>query len=287
LEREGLARTVIRRLALPVKALDLGEWERIVERIDRPSRRVRIALVGKYVVLKDAYISITEALNHAGIHHDAAVDIRRIDSETIEEAGTAELADADGILVAPGFGARGVEGKLRAIRYARENGVPFLGICYGMQLACVEFARNACGLPNAMSTEIDKDARDPVVDLLPGQRGMAVMGGTMRLGSYDCILEPGTLAAQAYGSTRVSERHRHRYEFNNRYKDLFEKHGMIFSGHHDTGDVRLVECVELPRSTHPWFAATQAHPEYRSRPTRSSPLYRDFVGAALTRAGAS
>jgi CTP synthase len=152
-----------------------------------------------------------------------------------------------------------------------------------MQLACVEFARNACGLPDAMSTEVDERTPDPVVDLLPEQRGMAVMGGTMRLGAYECVLEPGTLAAGAYGALRISERHRHRYEFNNRYKALFEEHGMIFSGHHDAGSVRLVECVELPTASHPWFVGTQAHPEYKSRPDRPSPLYRDFTGAAIVR----
>lgn len=283
LEREGLAQAVIRKLALPAKPLDITDWERIVERIAHPKRRVRIALVGKYVELKDAYISITEALYHAGIHHDAGVEINRIDSETIEQSGTRALAEADGVLVAPGFGARGVQGKLLAIQYARENRVPFLGICYGMQLACVEFARNVCGLPEAMSTEVHASTPDPIVDLLPDQRGMAVMGGTMRLGAYECELAPSTLAAAAYGDTRISERHRHRYEFNNRYTALFEKHGMVFSGHHDAGGVKLVECVELKPDAHPWFVGTQAHPEYKSRPTRPSPFYRDFVGASLTR----
>jgi CTP synthase len=285
LEREGLAQAVIRKLSLQTKPLDLADWERIVVRIAQPKRHVHIALVGKYVELKDAYISITEALYHAGIHHDAGVKIRRIDSEIIEEFGTNALADSDGVLVAPGFGKRGVRGKLRAIQYARENSVPFLGICYGMQLACVEFARAVCGLPDAMSTEIDERTPDPVIDLLPDQRGMVVMGGTMRLGAYDCTLKPGTLAAGAYGALAISERHRHRYEFNNRYTALFEEHGMIFSGHHEAGGVKLVECVELPRSSHPWFVGTQAHPEYKSRPTRPSPLYRDFVGAALARIG--
>jgi CTP synthase len=281
LEREGLAEAVIRKLSLRCRPLDCADWERIVERVVHPKKRVRVALVGKYVELKDAYISITEALYHAGIYHDAAVDIRRIDSETIERDGTDALADVDGILVAPGFGTRGVNGKLLAIRYAREKKVPFLGICYGMQLACVEFARNACGLSEAMTTEVDADAVDPIIHLLPNQRGVAIMGGTMRLGAYACELIPETLAARAYGSLAISERHRHRYEFNNRYKALFEQHGMIFSGHHNADGVTLVECVELPTEKHPWFVGTQAHPEYTSRPTRSSPLYRDFVGAAL------
>ena len=282
LEAEGLAEAVVRKLRLPSTPPAMAQWEAIVERILRPSHRVRVALVGKYVELKDAYISISEALHHAGIHHDAAVEIVRLDSETIENAGVTALADVDGVLVAPGFGARGVKGKLRAIQYAREHRLPFLGICYGMQLACVEFARNVCGLSEAMTTEVDEGTPDPVIDFLPEQRNLELMGGTMRdLGAYDCTLEPDTLAAKAYGRLQISERHRHRYEFNNRYKRVFEEHGMIFSGHHVVERSTLVECVELPRSTHPWFVATQAHPEFKSRPTGPSPLYRDFVGEAL------
>mgnify|MGYP001266375129 CR=1 FL=1 len=281
LENEGLARAVVKKLRLPDNGLHLAEWERIVERIMRPARRVSIALVGKYVELKDAYISINEALYHAGIHHDAAVEIRRIDSEVIETEGLDILRGVHGILVAPGFGARGVKGKLRAIKYARESRVPFLGICYGMQLACVEFARNVCGLPEAMTSEVDETTPDPVIDFLPDQRNLELMGGTMRLGAYACTLTEGTLAHQAYGETDISERHRHRYEFNNKFKPLFEEHGMVFSGHHVSGRASLVEMVELPRATHPWFMGTQAHPEFKSRPTNPSPLYRDFVGATL------
>jgi len=281
LEREGLAEAVIARLKLQTTPLELEEWERIVGRIMHPSRHVKIALVGKYVELKDAYISINEALYHAGIFHDAHVEIKRVDSETVEDGGTAALAGVDGILVAPGFGSRGVKGKLRAIELARERRLPFLGICFGMQLACVEFARHACGLPEAMTSEVDESTPDPVIDFLPEQRNLELMGGTMRLGAYDCRLEAGTLAARAYGTLDVSERHRHRYEFNNRYKRLFEEHGMVFSGHHVVGRTTLVECVELLPSLHPWFVGTQAHPEFKSRPTRPSPLYRDFVGAAL------
>ena len=284
LEREGLAEAVIARLKLETQPLDLDEWEAIVERIMHPRERVKIALVGKYVELKDAYISINESLYHAGIHHDAHVEIKRIDSETIEDSGVAALHGVDGILVAPGFGSRGVKGKLRAIEHARRHKLPFLGICFGMQLACVEFARNVCGLPDAMTSEVDESTPDPVIDFLPEQRNLELMGGTMRLGAYDCRLEPGTLAARAYGSLEISERHRHRYEFNNRYKALFEEHGMIFSGHHVVGRTTLVECIELAPSLHPWFVGTQAHPEFKSRPTRPSPLYRDFVGAALANA---
>jgi CTP synthase len=281
LEREGLAEAVIRKLRLEPQPLDLEGWAAIVERITHPAQRVRIALVGKYVELKDAYMSINEALHHAGIAHDARVEIKRIDSETVEDSGTRVLEDVDGILVAPGFGSRGVKGKLRAIRYAREHRVPFLGICFGMQLACVEFARHVCGLADAMTTEVDMTTPDPVIDFLPEQRNLELMGGTMRLGAYECTLEPGTLAARAYGRLDISERHRHRYEFNNRYKPLFEEHGMVFSGHHDSGRALLVECIELSPSLHPWFVGTQAHPEFKSRPTDPSPLYRDFIGAAL------
>jgi CTP synthase len=283
LEAEGLAEAAIRKLKLVTRPLDLEDWKTIVERILHPKHDVTIALVGKYVEHKDAYISINEALHHAGIFHDARVNIKRIDSETIEETGLSVLADVDGVLVAPGFGMRGVEGKLRAIEYTREAKIPFLGICYGMQLACVEFARNVCGLSEAMTREVDDGTPHPVIDFLPDQEHIALMGGTMRLGAYDCTLEPGTLAARAYGELKISERHRHRYEFNNSYKPVFEEHGMIFSGHHAAVSTALVECIELPQSIHPWFVGTQAHPEFKSRPTKPSPLYRDFVGAALER----
>ncbi len=281
LESEGLAEAVIARLRLQTRPLDLEEWEGIVERITNPRHHVKIALIGKYVELKDAYISIVEALYHAGIHNDARVEIKRVDSETVEDSGTDVLRGVDGILVAPGFGSRGVKGKLRAIQFAREQKIPFLGICFGMQLACVEFARNVCGLGDAMTSEVDEATPDPVIDFMPDQRNIELMGGTMRLGSYDCRLEPNTLAARAYRELDISERHRHRYEFNNRYKPLFEEHGMIFSGHHVVGRTKLVECIELVPSLHPWFVGTQAHPEFKSRPTRPSPLYRDFVSAAL------
>ncbi|MDQ2864958.1 MAG: CTP synthase [Candidatus Eremiobacteraeota bacterium] len=281
LEAEGLANAVIRKLGLPTTAPRLDEWTKIVDAVTHPRRTVTIALVGKYVELKDAYISINEALYHAGIYHHAEVHIVRIDSVTVENEGVGVLAGAAGILVAPGFGARGVAGKLHAIRYARTNNVPFLGICFGMQLACVEFARGVCGLPDAMSVEVDASTPDPIIDFMPDQRDLEIYGGTMRLGAYSCTLDAGSLAARAYGECEISERHRHRYEFNNRYRALFEEHGMIFSGHHVVGTATLVEVVELSEATHPWFVGTQAHPEFKSRPTRPSPLYRDFVGAAL------
>ncbi len=281
LESEGLADIAIRKLGLKTSPPELEAWGNIVERIENPAEHLRVALVGKYVELKDAYISIAEAINHAGIFHDAAVEIVSIDSERVENDGPGILASVDGILVAPGFGERGVKGKLLAVQYAREVKVPFLGICYGMQLACVEFARNVCGLPDAMTSEVDETTPNPVIDYLPEQRNLDVKGGTMRLGAYDCVLEPDSLAARAYGKLRISERHRHRYEFNNRYKKLFEEHGMWFSGHHPLGPTALVEIVELPLDVHPWFVGTQAHPEFKSRPTRPSPLYRDFIGATL------
>ncbi len=284
LEKEGLAEAVIARLKLDVQPLDLEAWEAIVDRVMTPRKHVKIALVGKYVELKDAYISIVEALYHAGISNDARVEIKRIDSETVEDSGTSVLDGVDGILVAPGFGSRGVKGKLRAVKYAREQKIPYLGICFGMQLACVEFARNVCGLTDAMSSEVDETTPHPVIHFMADQRDIKLMGGTMRLGAYTCTLEADTLAARAYGKLEISERHRHRYEFNNRYKALFEEHGMIFSGHHIVGGTTLVETVELHPSLHPWFVGTQAHPEFKSRPTRPSPLYREFVTASLANA---
>lgn len=281
LENEGLADVAVRKLRLDPAVPRLEEWEATVERALHPNRRVAIALIGKYVELKDAYISINEALYHAGIAHDAAVDIRRIDSEVIEEEGVDVLRGAHGVLVAPGFGARGVKGKLAAIQYARERRVPYLGICYGMQIACIEFARNVCGIADAMTTEVDETTAEPVIDFMPEQRNLEVYGGTMRLGAYSCTVTPDTHAARAYGELEISERHRHRYEFNNRYRPIFEEHGMRFTGFHTVGKTQLVEIIELPESMHPWFVGTQAHPEFKSRPNRPSPLYRDFVGAAL------
>jgi CTP synthase len=284
LEAEGLADIAVRKLRLETTPPQLEDWSAIAERIRNPHGRVRVALVGKYVELKDAYISITEAIAHAGIYHDVAVDVVRIDSERIETEGLGALDDVDGVLVAPGFGARGVKGKLLAIQRVREQKIPFLGICFGMQLACVEFARNVCRMHEAMTTEVDEATPDPVIDFLPEQRNLDLKGGTMRLGAYACELEPDSLAARAYGETHISERHRHRYEFNNKYTKVFEEHRMVFSGHHPLGRTSLVELIELPQDMHPWFVGTQAHPEYKSRPNRPSPLYRDWIGAALERA---
>jgi CTP synthase len=203
--------------------------------------------------------------------------VLRVDSEVLEERGVEALDGASGILVAPGFGARGVKGKLAAIRHAREEKVPFLGICYGLQMACIEFARNVCGLEGAHTREVETDTPHPVIDFMENQRNLQTMGGTMRLGSYPCTLTPGTLAAQCYDELEITERHRHRFEFNNKYREIFERKGMVFSGQFVAGD--LVEIIELP--SHPWFLATQAHPEFKSRPTRPAPLYRGFVQACI------
>ena len=277
LEAEGLADQVCRKFGFADRQLDLEDWRAMVRNIQRPKGSVKVALVGKYVELKDAYISINEALYHAGVAQNVAVEIVRIDSEVLEERGVEALEGVAGILVAPGFGARGIKGKMLAIRHAREKMVPFLGICYGMQLACVEFARNVCGLELAHTREVEPETPHPIIDFMENQRNLKVMGGTMRLGAYPCRLTPGTLAAEAYGVLDISERHRHRFEFNNKYTEIFERHGMVFSGRYVAAD--LVEVIELP--SHPFFLGTQAHPEYKSRPTRPAPLYGRFVAACV------
>ena len=277
-ERAGLARLTLRRLGLPDLVPDLSDWEQMVERLKRPRTRCRIALVGKYIENRDSYISIAESFHHAGAANDAAVEIEWVDSSELEQVDAAErLAHVDGILVAHGFGARGVEGKLHAIRYARENGVPFYGICYGMQMAVIEFARNVVGLEGAHTEEVDRDTPHPVIHLLPEQRGVDDKGGTMRLGAYPCRLTPSSLAARLYGDTVIYERHRHRYEVNNEYRPLLERHGLVFSG--VSPDNRLVEMIELP--DHPFFLAGQFHPEFKSRPNRPHPVFVGLVRAAL------
>ncbi|MBI3998677.1 MAG: CTP synthase [Armatimonadetes bacterium] len=284
LEDEGLGRIILRRLGLDhLPEPDLAEWREIVERIRHPQGSVRIALVGKYMGVEDSYVSVVEALHHGGIAHRCHVDVTKIDSEVVERWDQveleAELSRYHGILVPPGFGARGVEGKVRAIRYAREHGVPFLGSCYGMQWAVVEFARHVCGLDGANTTEVDPQTPHPVISMLAEQRKIVEKGGTMRLGRYPCRLAPGSLAAQAYGVPEVGERHRHRYELNNAYRPALEAHGMRVSGVYPDQD--LVEIIELP--DHPWFVGTQFHGEYRSRPNRPHPLYQAFIRAALDR----
>ncbi len=287
LEQEGLGRIILRCLNLDLPEPDLSEWREIVERIRHPQRSVRIGLIGKYMGVEDSYVSIVEALRHGGIANDSAVEITKVDSEEIERWGDTELAanlaSYHGILVCPGFGARGVEGKVRAIRYAREQGVPFLGICYGLQWAVVEFARHVCGLQRANTTEVDPDTPHPVISLLAEQRGIEDKGGTMRLGRYPCRLAPGSRAMEAYGVPEIGERHRHRYEVNNAYRPILEAHGMRVTGLFLDQD--LVEIMELP--AHPWFVGTQFHGEYRSRPNRPHPLYRAFIRAALDRIAVS
>ncbi len=281
LEEEGLPRIVERRLRLPVRTPDLAEWQTMVERLRHPTSTVRIVLVGKYVGNEDSYVSIEEALRHGGIAAGARVVITKQDSEALEALPDQEIAGLlgayDGILVCPGFGARGVEGKVQAARFAREHRVPFFGVCYGMQWAVVEFARNVCGLAGASTTEVDPNTPHPVIGLLPEQQAVTDKGGTMRLGLYPCRLTPGSHAGEAYGVPEVQERHRHRFEVNNDYLPVLTQHGLRVTGLYPSRE--LVEIVELV--DHPWFVGTQFHGEYRSRPNRPHPLYRTFVAAAL------
>lgn len=279
LKKEGLDAIAIKELNLkPTKKADHSEWISIVEKEINLKKKVKIALVGKYVELKDAYLSVAESLKHAGIYNDHIVDIEWIQSEDITKNNVKEyLSSMDGILVPGGFGDRGVEGKIEAIRFARENNVPFFGICLGMQLAVVEFARNVVGLKNAHSKELNEDTKYPVIDLMPEQEDIEDMGGTMRLGLYPCKIKADTKAYAAYSDELVYERHRHRYEFNNEYREQITKKGLLISGL--SPDERLVEIVELPN--HPWFVAGQFHPEFKSRPTRPHPLFRDFIKASV------
>ena len=278
LEREGLADVVVRRLGLICHMPDLTEWATMVHRAKHPQGSVEIALVGKYVALHDAYLSVAEALTHGGIENDVKVNIRWVDSETVTDGNAAELLDgADGVLVPGGFGSRGIEGKIAAVRWARESRVPFLGICLGMQMAVVEYARHMCGWADAHSSELDPATTHPVIDLMPDQRGVTAKGGTMRLGAYPCkVVSRGSRTYQAYGAEEISERHRHRYEFNNEYRDALTQAGLELAGLSPDG--RLVEIVELPG--HPWFVGVQFHPEFKSRPNKAHPLFRDFIAAA-------
>jgi CTP synthase len=277
---QGLDEKLSELLNIWSRAPRLAAWEEIVAKVLEPSRRVTIGFVGKYVQLVESYKSLNEALIHAGIGNDCGVDIRHIDSEEIEQRGAeALLADVDGILVAPGFGARGTEGKIAAVQYARTRQIPFFGICFGMQLAVVEFARSVCGLEGANSSEVDEQATHKVVDLMPDQRGVTDKGATMRLGAYPCTLVEGTRAHEAYGAAEISERHRHRWEINNNYRDTLEREGMVLSGLSPDG--RLVEMIELPE--HPFFLACQFHPEFKSRPWSPHPLFARFVEAAVVR----
>ena len=278
LEEEGLAEQVIKRLKIQCKEKDLHDWEDMVLRSKKLSHRTQIALVGKYIELQDAYISVVEALKHASIYNDTKLEIKWIDSEDITEktAGTL-LKGADGIIIPGGFGSRGIEGKINAARYARENKVPYLGLCLGMQIAIIEFARHVCKLDKANSKEIDAATPYPVIDFLPGQNEYSMLGGTLRLGKYPCKLKPGTKAHAVYQEDMISERHRHRYEVNNEYRDVLAQHGMIFCG--TSPNDSIVEMIELP--DHPWFVACQFHPEFKSRPNRPHPLFMGFMHAAV------
>ena len=280
LEEERLAQAVCSCLHIPCPEPDLSDWKKMIEDMHFPTRTVIIALVGKYVALHDAYLSVAEALKHGGIANRVNVQIRWIDADNLTPDTQEEyLHDVDGILVPGGFGVRGVEGKILAVHYARVNHIPFLGICLGMQMAIVEFARNVLGLKAAASIELEPDTPDPVIALMQSQEGIENLGGTLRLGAYPCILRPDTLAYRLYGCKEISERHRHRYEVNNAYRKRLEDGGMVLSGLSPDGGI--VEMAELPE--HPFFIATQAHPEFKSRPNHAHPLFRGLVEAAAVR----
>jgi CTP synthase len=280
LQAEGLDRLVCEKLDLPLGKTDLGEWLDLTERLQRSSEEVEIALVGKYVKLQDAYLSVHEALKHAGAHRGCRVLVRWVDAENMSFEEAAALLDTvDGVLVPGGFGSRGWEGKILACHVARERAIPYLGLCLGMHVAVSEYSRHVLGLEGANSTEMDPETPHPVIDLLPEQKEIEDLGGTMRLGAQAVEVVPGTHAHEAYGEAVIHERHRHRYEVNNHYRPVLVEGGLVVSGTFQEG--RLVEIVEL--ADHPWFVASQFHPEFKSRPTRPAPLFRDFVGAALAR----
>ncbi len=278
-KKEGIDDLILKKLNIKSQERDLSEWKNfVVERLRNPKKEVKISVVGKYIALPDAYKSIYEALVHGGIANDARVIINKIDSEDLDAKNIDKLlGDSKGVLIPGGFGSRGILGKVKAVQYAREKKIPFFGICLGMQVATIEFARHVCGLKDADSTEFEKETKNPVISLLEEQENVVGMGATMRLGAYACKLEKGTLSFKAYKKDSIMERHRHRYEFNNKYKKLFEKNGMIIAGKNpQTG---LVEIIEM--KDHPWFVACQFHPEFKSKPERAHSLFRDFIAAAL------
>ncbi len=280
LAKQGLDEKILRQLDLPVNKLDIKPWEDLIERVINCESfdEVEVAVVGKYTSLKDAYKSIYEAIDHAGISNKCHVKVRQVEAEDIENKGVEEvLGGVSAILVPGGFGDRGVEGKIEAIRYARENNIPFFGICLGMQCTVIEYSRNVAGLKDANSVEFNAETPFPVIDLMLEQKEVVDMGGTMRLGAYDCTLKEGTLAKKLYSSTQISERHRHRYEFNNKYQDVLEENGLVFSGVYTHG--QLCEIVELPN--HPYFIACQFHPEFKSRPLTAHPIFHGFIEAAV------
>ena len=273
---------ILKHFSLPVKKANLTDWNKLIETVDNLKDEIEIALVGKYVELHDAYISVYESLKHAGYHYNKKIKIKWIDSETLEK----ETIDLDevfkttkGILVPGGFGSRGIEGKIKAIEYARINNIPFLGLCLGMQLAVIEFARHVCHLEDATSTEFNPTTQNPIIDLMADQKSIINMGGTLRLGNYECTLTKGTLAYKNYKKDKILERHRHRYEFNNKYKDLVTEHGMVISGINEPSN--LVEIVEIPEHKH--FIACQFHPEFKSRPTNPHPLFLSFIKASISK----
>ena len=278
MEEEGLARVACKCLHLDCPDPEIEEWQHMVDNIKNINKDVVVALVGKYTALHDAYISVVEALKHGGYAHKVNVEIKWVDSEEVtDETVDGFLNDVSGIIVPGGFGERGTQGIIRAIQYAREKNVPYLGLCLGMQLGIVEFARNVIGWNDAHSAELDPSTTHPVIHLMPDQNGVEDIGGTLRLGTYPCVLAKDSKAYELYGSEEINERHRHRYEVNNYYRDDLEKHGMKLSGL--SPDNRIVEMMEIP--SHPWYVATQAHPEFKSRPNRPHPLFKGFVGAAL------
>jgi CTP synthase len=286
LEEQGVPDTILAHFGLKAKPADLRPWTELVDRLLNPSHEVTVAFVGKYTDLSDSYLSINEALRHAGASLDTKVKIAYVEGEDLEahdKEAWRKVREADAVLVGPGFGSRGTEGKIRAVQHARENNVPFLGICLGFQLAIVEFARNACNLHNANSTEMDVNTPHPVICILPEQYEIQELGGTMRLGAYECVLNKGSLAAELYGKEVVSERHRHRYEMNPEYVTQLEKKGLVFSG--KMPDRPIMEMMELPQDVHPFFIGGQFHPEFNSRPHRPGPLFVGLVQAALIQKG--
>ncbi len=279
---QGVDRAVIKRLGLARAEPHIDQWRDLMARVDAIRDTIRIGVIGKYIDLQDAYKSIYESLRHAAIANSVQLQISRIDSEELTpENVESELAGLHGILIPGGFGTRGIEGKVLAARHARENGIPYFGICLGMQVALIEFARHACGLERANSREFDQDTPHPVIDLLATQKTITSMGGTMRLGAYTCRLDPASRAAKFYGVTQISERHRHRYEVNNKYRDLLKEHGLMLAG--TTLDTKLVEMIELPE--HPWFVGCQFHPEFKSQPLKPHPLFIGFIEASRRHAG--
>lgn len=278
LEKTGMADLVVKRLELPTKPHNLREWEALIADIDRPKPTLRVALVGKYVELQDAYLSVRESIYHAGIHNNHQVEIEWIYSGDLEkERGWEKFEGVSAVIVPGGFGHRGIEGKIRAAHWARTNGVPYLGLCLGMQVMCIEFARFVLGSDTPNSTEFDQQTAHPIISLMPDQHDLTDMGGTMRLGAYPCQLLAGSKAAGAYQQTTIDERHRHRWEFNNSYRELLQQHGLVFSGLSPDG--RLVEIAEL--RDHPFMVGSQFHPEFKSRPNRPHPLFKAWIAAAV------